>query len=165
MVWRCLVGTYGLHVGLLFARMYIYGLNFGLMCFLKTFMNCILKYFNLCVHTKFFLKFHVMHPAITIGQRMFERLKPFFVRRMKDWNTCCYIYHVKIDELWTTFNNMRKAIHGSDCTYSYQIYGCTTTNHATINPTTTNHVATNHIATNLTTFWINSLRYNMYNNL
>jgi hypothetical protein len=106
-----------------------------------------------------------MHLAITIGQHMFERLKPFLVRRMKDQNTCCCIYHVEIDELSTTFNNMQKAIHGFDCTYNYQIYAFITTNHATINPTITNHVATNHIATNPITFWINSLGYNIYNNL
>jgi hypothetical protein len=49
-----LIGTYGLHFGLLFARMYIYGLNFGLLCSLMIFMNCKLKTFNLCVQIKFF---------------------------------------------------------------------------------------------------------------
>jgi hypothetical protein len=40
---------------------------------------------------------------------------------MKDRNICC-IYHVEIDELRTTFNNMLNVIHGSNCTCDYQIY-------------------------------------------
>jgi hypothetical protein len=68
---------------------------------------------------------------------------------MKDWNTCC-IYHVEIDELSTTFNNMQKVIDGFDYTYNCHIYGFIITNFTTTNPTSTNP----------TPFWINTLGYN-----
>jgi hypothetical protein len=41
---------------------------------------------------------------------------------MKDHNTCC-IYHVEIDELCTTFNNMQKSTHDFDSTWKCQICG------------------------------------------
>ncbi len=43
---------------------------------------------------------------------MFEKLKPFFVQRMKDCNTC-YIYHVEINELCkplTTCGNLHTTL-------------------------------------------------------
>jgi hypothetical protein len=42
-----------------------------------------------------------------IGQRTFDELKFLFVKPMHECNTC-YIYHVKIDELWIGLNNMQK---------------------------------------------------------
>ncbi len=63
------------------------------------------------------MRFCAAHPCVNIGKHLFERFKPFFVWRMKDRNI-----HVEIDELWTTFNNMLKAIHGSNCTCDCQIY-------------------------------------------
>jgi len=72
------------------------------------------SYIDFYVQTKFFLRFYVCHFWVVIGQHAFEKLKPFFVRRMKDHTTCC-IYHVEIDELCITFNNMQKSTHGSDC--------------------------------------------------
>ncbi len=68
----------------------------------------------------FFFRFYATHPCVNIGQCMFERLKPLFVRRMKDQNTCC-IYHVEIDELQTIFNNMWKAIDDCNSTCDCQI--------------------------------------------
>jgi len=78
-----LIGMYGLHFGLLFARMYIYGLNFGLLCSLMIFMNCKLKTFNLCVQIKFFLRFCVGHPTVIIGQRMFKNSSQFLCEEWK----------------------------------------------------------------------------------
>ena len=46
---------------------------------------------------------------VDIGQRSFEYLKPFFVKPMKDRNTCCCIYHVELEELRVALNNMRKS--------------------------------------------------------
>ena len=46
---------------------------------------------------------------VDIAQRSFEYLKPFFVKPMKDRNTCCCIYHVELEELKVALNNMRKS--------------------------------------------------------
>jgi hypothetical protein len=55
---------------------------------------------------EFYLHFQKMHPQIKIGKRSFDVLHPFFVKQMKEWNVCCCIYHVEIDELWGALNNM-----------------------------------------------------------
>jgi hypothetical protein len=49
---------------------------------------------GLWLQTKFYLKFKATHPKHIIGERTFDGLKPFFVKPMKEWNTCCYIYHI-----------------------------------------------------------------------
>jgi hypothetical protein len=59
------------------------------------------------VQTEFFLRFQATHLNLIIGQRSFESLKPFFVKPMKDQNTCCYIYHVELNELRLALNLMR----------------------------------------------------------
>jgi hypothetical protein len=48
---------------------------------------------------EFYLCFQKMHPQIKIGKRSFDVLHPFFVKQMKEWNVCCCIYHVEINEL------------------------------------------------------------------
>jgi hypothetical protein len=58
------------------------------------------------VHIEFFLRFQVAHLDLIIGQRSLEYLKPFFVKPVKDWNTCC-IYHVQFNELKLVLNPMR----------------------------------------------------------
>jgi hypothetical protein len=42
-----------------------------------------------------------------LGKRVFELMKPFFVKTLKDKNTCCCIYHTKINELRLAFNLMK----------------------------------------------------------
>jgi hypothetical protein len=72
-------------------------------------------------------------------QRLFEFLKPFFVKHLKDKNTCC-IYHVKLDELRLTLNLLKtkSVVHdkqrcechcdnvcdfnGQQCQTSYVVY-------------------------------------------
>jgi hypothetical protein len=39
------------------------------------------------------------NPTAIIGQQKFESLIPFYVKKMKERSTCCYIYHVEIDQL------------------------------------------------------------------
>lgn len=62
----------------------------------------------------FFLRFQTTYPKIHIGQRLFESLKPFFVRLLKDRNTCC-IQHTKLEELRVAPNLMRtnNIVHGN----------------------------------------------------
>ena len=53
-----------------------------------------------------------------MGLRAFELLKPFYVRRLKERNTCACRYHCEIAELRIGWNNMRttmKGIHGRHC--------------------------------------------------
>jgi hypothetical protein len=52
----------------------------------------------MCKLSFFLIKFQVVHLETIIGQRLFEYLKPFFVKLLKDRNTCC-IYHAEFDEL------------------------------------------------------------------
>jgi hypothetical protein len=60
------------------------------------------------VRTKFYKKFQNAHPKSIVGQRVFEYLKSFFVKPLKNKNTCCCVYHVKLNELKLTLNLLRK---------------------------------------------------------
>jgi len=61
------------------------------------------------MQTSFFLKFQESNPLVDIGQSSFEYLKPFFVKPLKNRNTCCCIYHVELEELRVALNNMYKS--------------------------------------------------------
>jgi hypothetical protein len=39
------------------------------------------------VHIEFFLKFQDAHSKAIVGQKVFESIKPFFVKTLKDMNT------------------------------------------------------------------------------
>ncbi len=59
-----------------------------------------------------------MHPRANVGQRVFESLKPIFFKTLKNKNTCCCIYHTKLNELRLALNLMRtnNTVHGNiDC--------------------------------------------------
>ncbi len=47
------------------------------------------------------------------GQRLFESLKPFFVKPLKDRNTCWYIYHVELNELKLALNLLKTKKYSS----------------------------------------------------
>lgn len=49
---------------------------------------------------------------MTIKQRAFERLKPYFVRACNERNVCCCRYHVEIDMLREGLNRMRDSRRG-----------------------------------------------------
>jgi hypothetical protein len=53
---------------------------------------------------EFFLHFQRMHPSIIIGKKTFYSLQPYWVKKMKDRNLCCYIYQVEMEELKVGFN-------------------------------------------------------------
>jgi hypothetical protein len=48
-----------------------------------------------------------MHPLIIIGKQTFDLLRSYWVKKMKDCDVCCCIYHVKMGELRVGFNHMR----------------------------------------------------------
>jgi hypothetical protein len=56
---------------------------------------------------EFYLRFQAAHPLVVIGKCSFDFLQPFWVKRLKERNVCCYIYHVEMQELLVAFNNMR----------------------------------------------------------
>jgi hypothetical protein len=43
---------------------------------------------------------------VTIGLTTFKHLKPWFVYKLKEQNTYCCKYHIKMEELRKGFNNM-----------------------------------------------------------
>jgi hypothetical protein len=63
----------------------------------------------------FYTRFLKEHPNCQIGPWAFEKFKSYYVRRLKEWNTCAYKYHVEMVELKHGFDNMQfvtKGIHG-----------------------------------------------------
>ena len=44
-----------------------------------------------------YVSFCSSNPDIKIGQTLFERLKPYYVRRNKVFETCCCHYHIEFD--------------------------------------------------------------------
>jgi hypothetical protein len=64
------------------------------------------------------MRFKKEHSKVNVGLRAFESLKPFYVRRLKERNTCACKYHVEMLELVHSWNNMRsrpRGVHGKDC--------------------------------------------------
>ena len=65
-----------------------------------------------------FIQFQGEHPEITIQQRSFEKLKPYFFQKMKDKNMRCCIQHVLISFLWDVVHQIWQAktkFHGRLC--------------------------------------------------
>ncbi|VDI65584.1 Hypothetical predicted protein [Mytilus galloprovincialis] len=60
--------------------------------------------------TEIFHEFKIKYPEISMNQRTFERLKPFFVRAAspKDRLTCCCRYHVEAKSLFLKCIEFRK---------------------------------------------------------
>jgi hypothetical protein len=56
---------------------------------------------------EFYLKFQRAHPEVIVGKHSFDFLRPFWMKKMKERNVCCCIYHVEIQELLVALNNMR----------------------------------------------------------
>ncbi|MCO5591174.1 hypothetical protein L7F22_045155 [Adiantum nelumboides] len=66
------------------------------------------------------MNFKEQHHSIDIGICAFQSLKPFFVRKFKERNTCCCVYHTRIDLMRLAINSLRidtKSIHGDACDY------------------------------------------------
>ncbi len=64
----------------------------------------------------FFTAFKEVHHDVSIELTTFSCLKPWFVKCIKEWSTCCYRYHIKLMELKIGFNNMcskTKGIHAN----------------------------------------------------
>jgi hypothetical protein len=54
-----------------------------------------------------YTRFKAAHPHVKVSFVSFRRLRPFFIMRLKDFNSCCCIYHQQMAEITIGFNNMR----------------------------------------------------------
>ncbi len=54
------------------------------------------------------------HGDCKVGLHAFEKLKPFYVKQLKERNACGYKYHVEMAELKLGFNNLKMALQGVD---------------------------------------------------
>ena len=83
-------------------------------------MTTTLLWTCLAWQTTFFLRFTEAHPECSVRQRAFERLKPWWVRKLKERNTCCCIYHVQMDFMKVALGLLRdkqRGVHSSSsCT-------------------------------------------------
>jgi hypothetical protein len=71
------------------------------------------------------LRFKSRNLDVLIGECLFAALKPFFVKRMLERNTCYCIYHVELNELLMALNKMRAG--GKVCTHKDEV-GCAASN-------------------------------------
>ncbi len=56
---------------------------------------------------EFFTAFKHRHPNAPIQFTRVHGLKPWFLFRLTEWNTCCCRYHTELKLLVTGFNDMR----------------------------------------------------------
>jgi hypothetical protein len=59
--------------------------------------------------------FKEKHPNVQVMLSKFESLKPWFVRKLHEWNTCYYWYHIEISKLKEGLNGIKsqaKGVHG-----------------------------------------------------
>lgn len=70
--------------------------------------------------TQLFLRFKESHPECRVKLRAFEKLKPWYVKTLKDQNTCCCVAHVEMDLMREGLNALRDSMRGlharSGCT-------------------------------------------------
>jgi hypothetical protein len=59
------------------------------------------------LQTNFFLCFKEENLGEKVEERAFMKLRPFFIRPLKDRNVCCCIYHVEAQMCCEALNRMR----------------------------------------------------------
>ncbi len=71
-----------------------------------------------------FTRFIKEYPSCNVRLWAFEKLEPFYVRRLRNCNTYTYKYYVEMVELLPGFNNMKtssKGIHGRYCEFDCDV--------------------------------------------
>ena len=63
------------------------------------------------VQLKFYTKFKARYPHLICGLSSFQNLKPWWIRRLIFWNTCCR-YHQELLDLMTALDVMRSDMEG-----------------------------------------------------
>jgi hypothetical protein len=61
---------------------------------------------------EFFTLFNNHHPIAEIGLTKFSSLQPSFIKRLKEWNTCCCRYHTKLNKLRLGLQNIQSQERG-----------------------------------------------------
>jgi len=69
---------------------------------------------------EFFTSFKLKHQDVLVMLTKFQSLKPWFVKRLKEWNMCTCQYHTKLNELRLGLNALwvGKHVHDSYCACS-----------------------------------------------
>lgn len=57
----------------------------------------------------FYSRFKAVNTELKVGLTTFKKLKPFFVKKLKDFNTCCCKYHQQMLQIKIGFNNLRSS--------------------------------------------------------
>jgi hypothetical protein len=65
---------------------------------------------------EFFTAFKEKYPDIAIQLTKFQLLKPWFVRCLTSWSTCCYRYHTEVGLLLQALNEFRRDLSGIHAT-------------------------------------------------
>jgi len=69
------------------------------------------KHYLDMTQTQLFEMFKVAHVELRLGQRSFEKCKPWYVRINTIRNTCCCRYHIEFDLYYHTFAHIRRFLH------------------------------------------------------
>jgi hypothetical protein len=72
---------------------------------------------------EFYTRFVKAHGK-KVGLKAFEKLKSYYVCKLKEMNTCSCKYHVEMVKLRHGFNNMRgesKVVHGKQCSCNCEV--------------------------------------------
>ena len=69
------------------------------------------KHYLDMTQTQLFEMFKVAHVELRLGQRSFEKCKPWYVRINTIRNTCCCRYHIDFDLYYHTFAHIRRFLH------------------------------------------------------
>jgi hypothetical protein len=60
---------------------------------------------------EFYTAFKAKHPDVNCGLTSFKLLKPWWVKWLRLWNTCCCRYHQKLTKLMIALDMMRMDKH------------------------------------------------------
>jgi hypothetical protein len=64
------------------------------------------------VQLEFYTRFKAKNSDLVCSLSSFESLKPWWVKRLKVWNTCCCRYHQELSELKNALDIMKTAKEG-----------------------------------------------------
>jgi hypothetical protein len=68
---------------------------------------------------EFYSNFSSKHPDVKCSLTSFKGLKPWWVKRLRIWNTCCCRYHQELIELLIALDIMRTDKQGLHFNYTY----------------------------------------------
>lgn len=72
-----------------------------------TFVQVNFLYVVMFLQLEFFTTFKDQHPNAPIAFSGFHAFKPWFIRKLMEWNTCCCRYHTKLKLLVNGLNDMQ----------------------------------------------------------